>query len=156
VEHLVDREAEDVAVHRRHPLQAPVVCLSPDHLVDFFQVLDRAAHQILGVVKSLFDPLPAPGEVDPRVRLGRRPLLLLVGRLFAGQVFREVERVEDLGQRAAADVALEEHLDRHLPCRAPLSCRHMGRVASKIRTTKHANENKGRSRNRERPRSGPQ
>src|SRR3954453_7316678 len=123
VEHLEDGQAQDVAVHRRHALQPPVVGLAADQVVDPLAVVHRAADEHLGVLESLAHPLLALGEVLPLVEGGRRRLLLL-GSGLAGQIFREVERVEDMGQRAAAQVTLVEHLDRHLPRHSPLSCRH--------------------------------
>src|SRR5260370_17504229 len=74
VKHLVDRQAQDVAVDRRHALQPPVVGLAADHRVDLLAVIDGAAHQLLGVEERLRDPPLLARELPPTLSApGGRP-----------------------------------------------------------------------------------
>lgn len=45
---LVDRKAEDVAVHNRHPFDAPVFRAGPDLVIDLGKAFERTEHEIVG------------------------------------------------------------------------------------------------------------
>src|SRR5262245_20699329 len=70
VEELVDGDTEDVAVHRRHSLEAPVLRRLPDEAVDADRVGDRTANDALGeAAGGGIDLSAAPVKVEPRLRV---------------------------------------------------------------------------------------
>src|SRR5262249_3963157 len=101
VQELVDRHADDVAVDHRHALEAPVVGLGHDHLVDFWEILEGAAED-------------ARGELA-RVRL---------------RLLQILERVDHRVGRIAGEVVLVEHLQRQLACFASRSHPHRSGLRS--------------------------
>ncbi len=103
MQELEDRQTQDVAIDRRHPLEPPVVGLSADQLVDLGEVLESALDELACMLE---------GTLDRRCLSGRRRCV------FGWQKARE-----DLPHSASTEVLLVQHLDRHLSCSTPLAHR---------------------------------
>ena len=122
-----------------------------DQRVDLLAVVERALDQRLGVwnASSSRSACAATDSARSSWRAPGPSSRLLSAARPPSPGTPTDRSVEDLRQGAAAQVALVEHLDRHLPCRAPLACCH--ETSPRRPQWKTLNENKGRSRDRERP-----
>ena len=88
LEDFVHRQAQYVAVYRRHALQPPVLRLLPDELVDLLSMAERAFYQ-------------GPGIAEGSLRIAR--------------VLRRPKLRQHLLPLGTPYIALIEHLESHLP-----------------------------------------
>ena len=113
IQHLVNRQPQDIAIDRRDTAKFVILAVAPDAFVDFRKMHDHPFDKRLRVAKSL--TLPDRKRLEVARALATGPQLLLLDEVMAGLRPTETDRIVAILRELNAQgltILLIEHVMR--------------------------------------------